>query len=151
MGKNVNHFKDWDADTVAAHNAKITGKPRPKPEPPIKKKRASKRSKLEDSLSSQLVRIGVIEWREEYKFHSTRDWRFDFAWPDLKIAAEVEGLIHNATQGGHQTMKGYTENCIKYNEAALWGWQVYRFTNPMIKSGEAAEVIQRALMRRAST
>ena len=27
----------------------------------------------------------------EYKFHDTRRWRFDMAWPRLKIAAEVEG------------------------------------------------------------
>ena len=117
---------------------------------PKKKPNTTRRTKLEQSLTAQLERIDVPEWVEEYKFHSIRDWRFDFAWPDLQIAVEVEGLIHNATQGGHQTMKGYTANCEKYNEATLWNWQVYRFTNPMVKSGEAAVLIQRALTRRAN-
>ena len=27
----------------------------------------------------------------EYRFHPTRKWRFDYAWPENKIALEVEG------------------------------------------------------------
>ena len=117
-----------EAEAIALQE-RLTGKK------PVKKKRASRRSNLEQSLEAQLKRIDVPEWMAEYKWHSTREWRFDFAWPDLRVAVEVEGLVRNATQGGHQNMKGYSDNCEKYNHAQLWGWQVYRFTNQHIKSG----------------
>ena len=31
-----------------------------------------------------------VEPVKEYLFHSTRKWRFDYAFPDSKIALEVE-------------------------------------------------------------
>lgn len=31
------------------------------------------------------------EFVREHRFHPTRRWRFDFAWPDEKVALEVEG------------------------------------------------------------
>ncbi|MHC4307344.1 MAG: hypothetical protein ACYSR7_01815 [Planctomycetota bacterium] len=62
----------------------------------------------------------------EYRFHSSRKWRFDFAWPDSKIALEWEGII--SRKSGHTTVVGYTSNCEKYNAALLDGWSVYRIT-----------------------
>lgn len=111
------------------------------------KKKSTKRSKLESDLEAQLTRMECVEWRQEYKFHSVREWRFDLAWPDLYFAVEVDGLVRDG-KGGHQTMSGVTEDCRKHAEALLWGWQVYRCTNAMIKSGEAAETILRLLTRR---
>ena len=70
-----------------------------------------------------------------------RKWRFDFAWPDLKVAIEYEGVI--SPKARHTTIAGYTGDCTKYNTAALLGWQVYRFTAPMLadrKPGEKATV-----------
>ena len=40
----------------------------------------------------------------EYRFHPFRKWRFDFAWPEQKVAVEMEGgvFIGGAhTRGGH--------------------------------------------------
>ena len=43
----------------------------------------------------------LLHWRadgyderplREYKFHPRRDWRFDFAWPEKKLAVEIQGL-----------------------------------------------------------
>ncbi len=62
---------------------------------------------------------GVPE--REYKFHDTRRWRFDFAWPEIKLAVEVEG------QGRHQTFVGFRRDCDKYNAALALGWRVLRF------------------------
>ena len=62
----------------------------------------------------------------EYKFHDKRKWRFDFAIPDRKIALEYEGIASSKSR--HTTLKGYSNDCIKYNEASKLGWKVYRFT-----------------------
>lgn len=57
----------------------------------------------------------------EYRFLTTRRWRFDFAWPTLRIAVEIEG------RGRHQTVVGFRNDCEKYNAALRLGWRVLRF------------------------
>lgn len=37
--------------------------------------------------------FGLSSPVSEYKFHESRRWRFDYAWPDHKIALEVEGGV----------------------------------------------------------
>lgn len=55
-----------------------------------------------------------------------RGWRFDFAWLDERVAVEVEGGVY---QGGRHTQgRGASRDAIKYNEAAIRGWIVLRFT-----------------------
>lgn len=57
----------------------------------------------------------------EHRFHGTRKWRFDFAFPYVKVAVEIEG------RGRHQTVVGTRQDCEKYNAATLLGWRVLRF------------------------
>ena len=104
-----------------------------------------KRSKWEKKLELQLRWRGLPEFEIEYRFHSTRRWRFDFAWPKEKIAVEVDGGIW--TQGRHTRGKGYQSDCEKRNEAQRLGWQVYHVTPNMIKSGEALSFLERALTK----
>ncbi len=101
-------------------------------------------SKLEEELAWQLRVSHFDEGLErEWRFHVKRRWRFDFAWPGRMLAVECEG--HGGAKSRHLTYLGYTADCEKYNEAALLGWLVLRFTGPMIASGEALEVIERAI------
>src|SRR5690606_39740371 len=51
-------------------------------------------SALEDALALHIRAHKLPEPVREYRFHPERRWRFDFAWPDLRVAAEVEGGIH---------------------------------------------------------
>lgn len=74
-----------------------------------------------------------------------QDWRFDFAYPDLKLAIECEGGTW--ANGRHSRGAGYEGDCRKYNAAILHGWRVLRFTSGMIASGEAVRVIERAIDR----
>lgn len=62
----------------------------------------------------------------EYRFHPTRRWRFDIAWPDKMLAIEIEGGAWIA--GRHNRPAGYIKDMDKYNEAALLGWRVLRYT-----------------------
>ncbi len=99
-----------------------------------------KSSILEDILFNQIKMLGIIEPIKELKFHPTRKWRFDFAWPDKKISVECEGGTWS--NGAHNRGTHFESDCEKYNEATRLGWKIFRFTGDMIKRGEAALYIQ---------
>ncbi|MGI0119640.1 hypothetical protein [Zooshikella sp. RANM57] len=48
-------------------------------------------SKLEATLELHIRGMKLPKPETEYIFHPSRCWRFDFAWPDRKLAVEVEG------------------------------------------------------------
>lgn len=77
----------------------------------------------------------------EYKFHPHRKWRFDFAYPQFKIAIEQEGGVW--TGGRHTRSKGFLNDMEKYNEAAILGWRLLRITPQMITDGTAIDLIER--------
>lgn len=79
---------------------------------------------------------GLPPPQTEIRFHPTRKWRFDYAWPEYdQIAVEIEGGIWSG--GRHVRGKGYLGDLHKYNEAARLGWRVFRFTPQQVKTGEA--------------
>lgn len=63
---------------------------------------------------------------KEYAFHDTRKWRFDYAFPDGKVALEVEGGVWRG--GRHTSPRGFLGDMEKYNTAARYGWRVVRCT-----------------------
>lgn len=97
-------------------------------------------SKLEATLALHIRAHKLPEPVREYRFHPTRRWRMDFAWPDLKLAAEVQGGIW--TRGRHSRGKGMEADMEKHNEAMLLGWDVLLFSGGMIDSGQAVETIR---------
>lgn len=103
------------------------------------------KSVLEKSLAIQLVACKLPKFEREFKFHPTRKWRFDFAWPESKVAVECEGAVW--TNGRHTRGSGFVKDMEKYNEAALLGWRVLRFDAGQIKSGNALQAIERMLTK----
>jgi very-short-patch-repair endonuclease len=81
----------------------------------------------------------------EYRFAEKRKWRFDYAWPDKKIAAEIEGGTW--INGRHNRGSSIEADLSKYNEAALLGWRVFRFSTDQVKSGVAIQTMLLALGR----
>lgn len=81
--------------------------------------------------------------RSSHDYIPARRWRFDFAWPDRMVAVECEGGTY--TGGRHTTGVGFEKDAEKYDEAALRGWTVLRFTQRQITSGVAIELVERAL------
>lgn len=61
----------------------------------------------------------------EYRFHPVRKWRFDYAFPDIKLAIELDGGVW--ISGRHNRGVGYIKDMEKLNEAAILGWHVLRF------------------------
>lgn len=107
-----------------------------------------KTNATEDWMAVLLKGDGLAPFEQEYRFHATRKWRFDFAWPDIKLAVEIEGGVY--TQGRHTRGKGYEGDLEKYNEAAIDGWTVLRFSTNQIKRGPSAvlDTIRRAMDRK---
>lgn len=68
----------------------------------------------------------IDEYVSELNFHESRNFRFDWAIPSMKIAIEYEGIFSN--KSGHTTVTGYTKDCDKYNLAVLDGWKLLRYT-----------------------
>lgn len=80
---------------------------------------------------------------EEFRFHSTRKWRFDFAWPSVKVALEVEGGIW--IRGGHVRGGGFLEDAEKLNSAQRLGWSVYKFTPRQMDENDVAAFLKEVL------
>lgn len=60
----------------------------------------------------------------ELQFAPPRKFRFDLAWPDKKVALEIEGGVWIG--GRHTRGSGFLRDMEKYNLAALSGWTVLR-------------------------
>lgn len=99
-----------------------------------------KRSNLEKKAEELLRKAGFNSFEIEYRF-CKRFWRFDFAWPEHKVALEVEGGVWKGKRGGHTSGMGYSKDCEKYNEAAVRGWKVIRVTNLHLKEEKLEEWI----------
>jgi hypothetical protein len=97
-----------------------------------------------DQLALIARSLGAVP---EYCFHHSRKWRFDWAWPDEKVAIEYNG--HHTTgrrsakskllkfaagaketpeTSGHSSITGITNDAEKGNHASALGWHVLRFT-----------------------
>jgi len=105
------------------------------------------RSKEKETLGRYLMTHGTT-WALEHRFHPVRLWRFDWAITSLKIAVEFEGGVFIPKGGGHTKGMDYSKDCEKYSEAAILGWLVVRCTAPMIRSGLAFDLIERAIKAR---
>jgi very-short-patch-repair endonuclease len=57
----------------------------------------------------------------EHRFHPKRKWRFDFAFPAIKLAVELDG------RGRHQTVKGVRDDYEKLRAAVMAGWRVLHY------------------------
>jgi len=68
----------------------------------------------------------------EYKFHPDRRWKFDYYDPKTNRAYEYEGIF--SMKSRHTSLRGYTADTEKYNEAANMGIMVFRFTALNYKS-----------------
>jgi hypothetical protein len=79
----------------------------------------------------------------EHRFHVTRRWRFDYAWPEHLIALEVEGGVW--VGGRHTSGAGFVKDMEKYNEAACLGWRIIRCQPRELCSTKTVDTIKRAM------
>lgn len=96
-------------------------------------------SDLEDAFAFQLRALGVPPYERELAFFSGRRWRFDFAWPQLMLAVEIEGGTWSG--GRHTTGSGFESDAWKYGLATLVGWRVIRLTGAMVEDGRGISLV----------
>lgn len=89
------------------------------------------------------VSLGIMRPVAEYRFHPTRRWRFDYAWPEALLALEVNGGVF--TKGRHTRGLGYVNDMEKLSEAAILGWRVLQCQPKDVKSGLVYDLVKRAL------
>ena len=93
-------------------------------------------------LHHQCRALGLPEPVAEYRFHETRKWRLDWAWPETRLALEVEGGFF--VQGRHSRGGGAAKDMEKYNALAVRGWRLLRVTPRDVIQGIAVAWVQRA-------
>jgi hypothetical protein len=103
------------------------------------------KTQLIDTLAFQLRVAGVPLPECEHRFYDKRAWRFDFAWPTIKLAVEVEGGVWAPTPGRHTRGSGFVKDCAKYNTAAILGWAVIRGEASMVRDGTLLKMLQWAM------
>jgi len=77
----------------------------------------------------------VPEPELEFVFAWPRKWRFDYAFVPAKLALEIEGGAFIV--GRHTRGRGFSNDLVKYAEAAILGWTVLRATPEQITNGTA--------------
>ena len=117
-------------------------------------------SALEITLYFQIKALGLPLPEREYRFAAEhvgkgqcirqrlhqaglKDWRFDFAFIEQKLAVEVEGGAF--VNGRHTRGVGFTADIWKYHQAMSLGWTVYRCDGALVRNGEAVGLIERLL------
>ena len=106
-----------------------------------------KRSDRKDDLRRAWAMTTSEPWpfEPEFQFEPARRWRFDWSCYRLKLAIEVEGVTRFGKHlGGHQSAKGYAENCDKYNRAVEVGWTMLRYTPEQIKA-KPVQIVEQIL------
>lgn len=84
----------------------------------------------------------------EFRFHPTRRWRFDYAWPAHRVALEVEGGIW--VGGRHINPRGFFNDLEKYNAAAVLGWRILRVTPKAVGTLVAVQLVKDAIAKEAA-
>jgi very-short-patch-repair endonuclease len=98
-------------------------------------------SALEARFALAWRTLGPESWPcvTQYQFHPERQWQFDFAFPAVKLAVEIDGGQW-ASHGGRHSRDSDRE---KLNAAAVLGWRVLRYSGAMLKDPESvvAEIV----------
>lgn len=82
--------------------------------------------------------LGGPPLEKEYPFCPGREWRADYRVGPWLI--ELEGGVWSG--GRHTRGKGFTEDCFKYNAAAMLGYKVIRIATGMANAQYLEQVIQ---------
>lgn len=113
------------------------------PSKPTAKKQPSQ------AIVFQCKALGLPVPVAEFRFHDTRRWLFDWAWPDRKIELEQEGVVYQKAEGQqhmlggrHVSVTGFKKDLEKYGTAFSLGWRVLRCLPEQIEDGQAVQWLE---------
>tara|TARA_R110000824_G_scaffold28704_1_gene96225 strand:- start:147 stop:470 length:324 start_codon:yes stop_codon:yes gene_type:complete len=79
----------------------------------------------------------------EHRFDEVRRWRFDWSWPDHRVALEQHGGVWIA--GRHSGGAGQIRDFEKFSEAAAQGWRIIHVTPQQLESDRTIDWLRRSL------
>ena len=103
------------------------------------------KSALEELFAHQLAAPGLTGYLRAYPAVQRRKFRWDFCWEKENVRLLVEINGGTFTKGGHSTGTGIRRDYEKNNLAQLAGWRCLMFDGKMVRSGEAVEMVRKAL------
>jgi len=110
----------------------------------------------EDLFALQLEPFKDLRVERQYRFATQmgRNWRFDFCFPDFKLAVEIDGVVVRRigkeliVGGRHGSIQGIRGDNEKINCAILLGWSVLRFLQTDVKPRHAYALTLQVLAAR---
>lgn len=130
---------DQTAKTAAAPAPRKRKSPKPTGAP-RKDEVQRKESPIEALLAYQIHSAGLPEPKRNYLFLADRKCELDFAWPELKVAIEVQGMVH-------RIKRQFKSDIEKKALALLAGCRVLEVGGDEIRSGQALAWVKDLLKR----
>lgn len=110
-----------------------------------------KGSSLERTAAMLFAAHGLPPWEREYTFHPTRKYRFDYAWPDHRVALEIQGGTYKVKkdgakeQGAHSRGRRQRSDFEKCNAAVLLHWRLFYADTDMVTTGVIVDTLKEVL------
>lgn len=104
-------------------------------------------SYLERKFDRMIIKHRLPQPIRQFSFHR---YRFDFCWPQVKVAVEIDGGTY-MKDGGHARGARYKKDCIKNNLAQVEGWVVLRADRTMIDDPQFLKHVRMAISRRINS
>ena len=109
---------------------------------------------MKADLAALCIAHGLPRPVAEYRFHPTRKWRMDYAWPEnpvatalnFRLAIEVEGGAFMPGGGRHSRGAGMRADLEKYQAALDLHWIVYRILPEWLGKQSTIDTIRRLLV-----
>jgi hypothetical protein len=106
------------------------------------KKKIRKTTKYDNS---PLEKAFALAWKHtdipilpQHKFHPKRKWAFDFAFPEVFLAIEIQGYGR-----GHASYLGMKSDYEKHNAAIEFGWTIIYLMKHDLEPKNMKETIDR--------
>ena len=105
------------------------------------------KSAAEEAFAEWMAVESIGGFVREHQFAPPRKWRWDYAWPALWFAVEIQGLTRWGTTrrkrdgrevlalGGHQSADGILKDAEKHAAALIHGWTVFAVPAEWIVKG----------------
>lgn len=88
----------------------------------------------------------VLPPSRQFSFLPSRQWRYDFAWPEMAFLLDIDGGTYS--RGAHARGPGIENDREKDAHAIVMGWTVLRVTAKQVKSQRAVEWVGKVLAQK---
>ena len=108
---------------------------------PKKTPKSAPKNRLEDKMIALIKEAGLpLPWAQ-YQHIPDREYRLDFAYPELCIGIECQGQVHRIREKHHADIE-------KRALGQINGWLVLEVDGPAIESGMAVAWLKTLMMKR---